>query len=268
MPADGDTQVVFVTAPGVRLRVQVCGTGAPLLLLHGWTLDHRMWNRQVAGLTDRFRCIVPDRRGWGGSAGTADLAREPDDVTAILDQLGIARTALCAASQAGRVALRFALAHPDRLSALILQGTALDGMPEPESDPGFVPVAGYARLVQSGKEDEFRRRWLAHPFMALPDARDDLRREIVDMVAESPLPDLHGAAVSAATVDLTGRLGEIRVPTLIITGGDETPHRRRIASTLLEKIPGAKHLEIPGGGHLVNMTAPEIYNRALREFLA
>lgn len=267
MPADGNTRVVLVAAPDTRLRVQVTGTGAPLLLLHGWTLDHRMWNRQVAGLADRYMCVVPDRRGWGGSTGTADLAREADDVIAILDHLDIARTALCAASQAGRVALRLALAHPERLSALILQGTALDGMPEPESDPGFVPVAEYARLVQAGNVAGFRRRWLAHVFMALPAGREELEREIAEMVEQSPLPDLRGDAAASESVDVTGRLGEISVPTLIITGGDETPHRRRIAATLLEKIPGARHVEIPGGGHLVNLTAPEAYNRALREFI-
>lgn len=227
-----------------------------------------MWDRQVAGLADRFRCIAPDRRGWGRSSGAADLAREPADLVAILDHLGITRTALCAASQAGRVALRFALAHPERLSALILQGTALDGLPEPESDPGFVPVAEYAHHVQSGNMDEFRRRWLAHPFMSLPAERTDLQREVAMMVAESPLPDLHGHVVSGAPVDVTGRLEEIRVPTLILTGNGETPHRRRIAALLVEKIPGARHMEVRGGGHLVNMVAPDDYNRALGEFLA
>jgi pimeloyl-ACP methyl ester carboxylesterase len=72
---------------------------------------------------------------------------------------------------------------------------------------------------------------------------------------------------AAAPPDLTGRLGEITAPALIITGSGETPHRRRIAATLTERIPRARHVEIPGGGHLVNLTAPAAYNRILREFL-
>jgi pimeloyl-ACP methyl ester carboxylesterase len=262
------TDIRHLDVDGARLLVELTGSGPALILLHGWTLDHRMWRHQVGPLSGQYQVIAPDRRGWGKSTGTPDLAREVDDVIPLLDHLGIERATLCAASQAGRVALRFALQNPERLSALILQGAALDGMPEPADDPGFVPVADYAALLQAGKEREFQRRWLAHPFMSVPDSRPDLRREIAEMVEQCPLRDLRGQAAPAQTLDITGRLDRITTPTLIITGSAETPHRRRIAATLLERIPGARHGEIPGGGHLVNMIAPAEYNRAVREFLA
>lgn len=267
---DTDVQSVddSVNVPGARLSVQVTGAGPTLLLLHGWTLDHRMWQFQVEGLSGNFRIIAPDRRGWGRSDGTPDLEAEVGDVAALLDHYHVERAALCAASQAGRVALQFALRHPGRLAALILQGSALDGMPEPAEDPGFVPVAAYAQLLQAGNENDFRRRWLAHPFMHLPASRPDLQRAVLEMVEQSPLRDLRGQSLAATPVDITGRLDRIRTPTLIITGSGEMSHRRRIAAMLLERIPGARHVEIHGGGHLVNMIAPAAYNRALREFLA
>jgi pimeloyl-ACP methyl ester carboxylesterase len=254
---------------GVRLQMQLKGAGAALILLHGWTLDHRMWSRQAGPLGARFHVIAPDRRGSGRSTGVPDLVREPEDIAGIMDRLGLERAVLCAASQAGRVALRFALSHPHRMRALILQGSALDGMPEPVDDPGYIPIAEYARLVQSGAREEFQRRWLTHPFMAVPEGRDDLRAELETMVRECPCLDLQqaGALPPATTPDMAGQLGKISAPTLIIAGVEETPHRQAIARTLLAGIPGAHFAQISGGGHLINMINPQAYNLAIEQFL-
>jgi pimeloyl-ACP methyl ester carboxylesterase len=184
-------EVRRIDVDGARLHVRIDGAGPALVFLHGWTLDGRMWDAQRRSLAANYRVVVPDRRGWGRSTGTPDLAREPGDVVALLDRFGIERAALCAASQAGRAALRFALSHPRRLRALILQGAALDGMPEPPDDPGFVPVAEYAQLVRAGREDEFRRRWLAHPPGATTCAlrwRGWWRRVRSRTCARTPLP--------------------------------------------------------------------------------
>ena len=181
---------------GIRMRVQQSGAGPALIFLHGWMLDHRMWKHQIRTLSSHFQVIAPDRRGFGKSTGIPDLAREPDDIAALMQTLGLERAALCAASQAGRVALRFALARPGKIRALVLQGSALDGMPEPADDPGFVPFGAYARLVQSGAMEEFHRQWRSHPFMALPGRSSDLRSELEAMLRDSPCLDLRQAGAA------------------------------------------------------------------------
>lgn len=254
---------------GVQLLLQESGSGPGLLFLHGWTLDHRMWKHQTGPLGGYFRVIAVDRRGFGRSSGIPDLTREPEDIASVMELLGVGRAVLCAASQAGRIAMHFALAYPEKLRALVLQGPALDGMPEPASDPGYVPFAEYAQLIRSGAVEEFRKRWLNHPFLRLPEGRIDLHAEVEEMVCDCPCLDLRQAGVTSpgAAPDITGMLSRISAPTLIIAGTEETPHRKTIARTLLREIPGARFTEISGGGHLINMIDPEVYNQTLLEFL-
>ncbi len=254
----------------VRLFVQESGAGPALLCLHGWTLDHRMWKYQIDALAAHYHVFAPDRRGCGRSSGTPDLARELEDIVALMAARELPRIVLYAASQAGRVALRFALAYPEKLSALVLQGTALDGMPELPADPGYVPLMEYAELAQAGGMDEVRRRWLGHPLMQLPPGRDDLRTDVMEMVGDCKFLDLRRPASTptGGSLNLVGTLGAISTLTLILSGAEETPHRKAIARTLLREIPGARAVEIPGGGHLINMIAPEACNRAVLQFLA
>jgi len=98
------------------------GTGPPLILIHGWALDRRMWGAQRLALRRHFTTMSYDRRGFGESTCAVDAGKELDDLDRLIGVLKLGRTALLGMSQGGRVALRYALAHPDNISALVLQG--------------------------------------------------------------------------------------------------------------------------------------------------
>lgn len=229
-----------------------------MVLLHGWTLDRRMWEAQIEAFSASRRVVAIDRRGCGESGGLPDLARETDDLLALFDALLIQRAVLCGASQGGRLALRFAHSHPERVSALVLAGTSVDGMPEPQSDPGYIPLGEYAELARAGRMDEVRRRWLAHPMMRVPDGRSGLRDQITAMVADYRGEDL--LAAPAPPAGILSRLSEIGAPALIACGAQESPHRKSIAQRLARDLPNARFVAIPDSGHLVNIIAPEAFN--------
>jgi haloacetate dehalogenase len=117
------------TAPdGTRIAVRTAGEGPPLVLLHGFPENHRCWLPVLPRLAERFRCILPDLRGYGDSDAPADDAghetyskrRMAGDVVAVLDALGIGRAHVAGHDRGARVAYRLALDHPDRVDRLAI----------------------------------------------------------------------------------------------------------------------------------------------------
>jgi pimeloyl-ACP methyl ester carboxylesterase len=117
VPVTATAQGRVATINGERLYYEVAGEGTPLVLIHGWSLNLRMWDQQVSALSRRFRVIRYDRRGFGKSSGSEDVSWDAADLDALLDHLGITKTHILGMSQGARAALRFTLSHPDRVSA-------------------------------------------------------------------------------------------------------------------------------------------------------
>ena len=109
------------------IAVEKLGRGPAVVLLHGWTLDRRMWALQTRALADRFTFIALDRRGFGQSTAPADRAREVDDLASLADRLELASFHLVSMSQAGATAIAFAQQHRDRVATLVLQGISIAG---------------------------------------------------------------------------------------------------------------------------------------------
>ena len=239
------------------------GAAPGVLFLHGWTLDHRMWAPQLARLGGDFRVAALDRRGFGASTARAGLAQEAGDVARALDQLGMARASIVGMSQAGRVALDFALRFSDRLDALVLQGAPLGGVTPGPAPEETIPIVEYAALARAGRLDEMKRRWRAHPLMRTMSAQ-------AGEAAEEMVRDYAGRDLGAASYLRDAEpqdLARIFAPALVITGAQDTPWRRRAGDALAQALPEARRAEIEGAGHLCNLCRPEEYNLALRNFV-
>lgn len=242
---------------------QASATSA-LALLHGWTLDHRMWAPQMRAFAAERLVLAPDRRGFGASSAPADLTREADDVAALLDRFNVARAVIIGMSQAGRVALDFALRYPQRVAALVLQGTPLAGVTPGPAPDETIPIVEYSALVRAGRLDEMKRRWLAHPLMRThSEAAARAARDMIDAYEGRDL-----AAISylrdAERHDLAG----IAAPARVITGALDTPWRRRASDALTRALPNAERAEITEAGHLCNLDRPEAFNHTLAAFLS
>jgi 3-oxoadipate enol-lactonase len=249
--------VVDVAVDGGFVRTESVGDGPALLLLHGWTLDRRMWLPQLP-LGARHRLVTLDRRGFGQSSAPPDLAREPADLLTVADALGLGRIHLLGMSQAGRVAIRFALNHPDRVAGLHLFGTALDGRPEGVDDEA-VPTCAMRDAFAAGRPDAARALWRAHPLARLhtPGAAPLLEAMLAeydgrDLVAAGrPLP------VSAADV------AALSPPVHCIVGAEDTAWRRAVARAIAAQAPRGTLSVVADGGHLANLDRPDAFNARL-----
>ena len=259
---------MWIDVTGGRLYLEQAGEGSPLLLMHGWTLDHRMFEPQVPRLSEHFRVISFDRRGFGRSEASPDLGLELDDLDRIADAMSLHTLHLLGMSQGGRLALRYAVTRPQRLRSLVLQGAVVDGVDVDGPDHERIPFLEYADLVRAGKIDTMRRRWLGHPVLALGPGHDNEQRLMNDILDDYTGADLLGFEPDrlATSLDVLGKLTAFQAPTLILTGALETVRLKVCAKKLLEVIPDSREVILERSGHMSNLSEPELYNEQVIRF--
>ena len=260
---------MWIDVDGGRLFVAIDGGGPPLLMLHGWTLDHRAFAPQTAELSRHLTTIAPDRRGFGRSTAPPGLVAEIDDIDRILDALGLDDVHLLGMSQGARVALRYAALRPPRLRSLIVQGAVVDGLTAEADDPERIPLTRYIALAEAGRLDALREAWLAHPMMSLAGVDANAAALVHDIVAGYQGRDLVGGGEGRydVAVDVPERLRSFDAPALIITGAAETATRRAHAAALETLLPAATRIEFDDAGHLCNLSSPDTYNEAVLGFV-
>lgn len=257
---------ILVETEDGRLSVQATGSGDALLMIHGWPLDHRVFDPQREALSRHFKVLTFDRRGYGASTAPPGMDREPDDIDRILEATNVGAAHILGMSQGGRIALRYAATRPGRTRSLILQGAAVDGLPAGGDDE--VPVGEYADLVRRGRIEEVRARWLAHPMMRLGPGNEPAAQLLGDILDGYDGEDLKGLPPGGYQfgLDVLGSISAARIPTLVLTGGNETSARKRHAHVIVERIPGALEVVLERSGHLSNLTEPDRYNRSIIDF--
>lgn len=239
------------------------GDGSPLVLIHAGACDRRMWEPQWESLTERFRTVRCDLRGFGDSPLPPEPFNPADDVERLLDQLEIERASFVAASFGGRVALEIATRWPDRVETLVLLSAAWEGI-----DPG-PQLERFAeeedRLLEEGDiggaVELNLRTWLG------ADASADHRSLVERMqrrAFEIQLEAGDDAVLEGGDVDP----GAVRAPTLVISGGRDLPHYREVAAALTQRIPGARHRELDWAGHLPSLERPDLVGELLLGYLS
>ena len=244
------------------------GSGDALLMLHGWPLDHRMFDRQFDALSDQFRVVAIDRRGFGQSSAPPDMREELADIDRVIDELGLGAVHLLGVSQGGRLALRYAATRPNRVKSLILLGAVVDGVDVTEPDDEKIPVTEYASLAQDGRLSEVIERWSDHPMMRMPGGATAEKQLVDDMLEAYGGEDLLNFDASHYRFDgdILGALAVSRQHVLLLTGENETDARKLHARAIEERVPNSKEVIISGGGHLSNLTHAEPFNAAIRNF--
>lgn len=246
------------------------GNGMPVVLLHGFPLDRRLWTHQRA-LGARYRLVLPDLRGFGqtpvapGDEAGVPMDRYARDVGDLLDDLGLERVVLGGLSMGGYVAMACWRRFPERISAMVLFDTK-SAADAPETRANREPMAtkalteGAASLVEGQLPGLLTRRTLAeHPEVVSAVSR---------MIAESAPRGIAGASRGmAARPDSTPLLATIAVPTLLLVGAEDAISPLAEMRAMAEAIPGARLAVIPGAAHLTPLEAPEAVNQALGGFL-
>jgi 3-oxoadipate enol-lactonase len=263
-----DPEQEFAAVDGTRLYYEVAGSGEPLVLIHGFALDMHMWDDQFIPFAGHHRAIRYDLRGFGKSAVPDEAPyAHADDLAALLDYLGVPRTAIVGLSLGGEVAIDFALAYPDRTHALILADAAVGG--HRWSDAWKADVRPVWRTARTDGIEQARVRWLDQPIFTPAHEHPALATRLSAMVhAYSGWHWVNRDPHRNADPLATERLASIGVPTLVLLGERDVPDFHVMADCIATGIPGARKTILSDVGHTANMEAPARFNAEVLQFLA
>ncbi|MDA0836061.1 MAG: alpha/beta fold hydrolase [Planctomycetota bacterium] len=259
-----------ITAAGTTFAVDDRGTGSPILFVHGFPLDHTMWEAQLESLSRTHRVIAPDLRGFGKNAvveGTVTMEQFADDLAAILDALSVTEpVAFCGLSMGGYIGWQFFRRHLTRLSSLIL----IDTVAKADSEEGAAQRHKTAETVLAQGAEVMAKVMPAKLFAEgtlkhKPAIVERIKHVICSTAPSSIAAALRGMAVRS---DSTPLLTDIDVPTLVICGAEDQitpPEEMRKMATAIDE---AEYAEVANAGHMTPMEQPEAVTAAIRQFLA
>lgn len=263
----------FTTADGVRIYYEEHGRGRPVALAYGIGGNAGMWQPNVAGLARRCRLILWEPRGHARSESPEDPARVTfahwvQDVRDLLDHLGLERAVVGGLSLGGGIATRFALAHPERVSALIaVDSSSAAGLPL-SPDNLLMRARSIKVVLESGMDAMAEFAIASNPNVSGRLKLDPAARAEVLAMYRMLTPIGYANALRALLqMDyITDRLPEITAPTLLICG-DEDPSLPPMR-VMERQIKHARFVLLSPAGHFANRDQPEAFDRAVVEFLA
>ncbi len=266
-----ETETGFVGIDGGRMYYEATGAGSPLVLLHADVADHRMWDEQVAAFARRHLVIRVDKRGFGRTTSADGAFSSRQDILAMLDHLRIATTAILGLSNGGSQAVDFTIAHPDRVSALIAVAAGVSGVESTATPEEIALFNQYQQVESAGDLDaliDFEvRLWADGPNQPKGRAAAPVRDKLRQMIADTKREHHETLALQEMEPPAIGRLGEIRVPTLVMIGGLDFSGVIAEMETLAAGVAGAQKILFPDCAHMVSMEQPERFNDAVEAFL-
>lgn len=257
------------------LHAVVQGEGPPLLFLHGFTGSVDSWRRIVPLVSGGFRTFCIDLIGHAASPAPVDgdrysMAGAVVDIEHLLDRHEIRSAIVIGYSLGGRVGLHFALARPERVSALVLE-SATYGIADPEERrKRRADDRSLAEWIETHGVRAFAERWERHPLFAsqaaLPEhVRAEQRRERLRHSSVGLANSLRGMGTGAQD-SLRERLHEINCPTLLLAGELDVKFSK-VACEMSERIPGSKVRLLSGAGHNTHLERPLDFAAEVRTFL-
>lgn len=249
------------TASGLWYAVR--GRGEPVLLLHGSNLDSRSFDALADRLALHHRVIVTDLRFHGRSGDGTGPVSFIDDAAEVLDAAATTRAVLIGHSLGAQIAMDFALAHPGRVTRLIMLGPWISGYSataRPAGMEALVAAIGANDSVAEG------RALAAMPTFHL--MRDSVGQPVVDrIVAENTrLFRVDRSRVKVPVRPAIGQLESLRLPVLLLVGEADPTEAAAVARLVAARVPGARVVQLPTCGHLAPLDCPDDVTRAIYSF--
>jgi 3-oxoadipate enol-lactonase len=243
------------------------GPGDPLVLLHAFPLNGKMFEPQMVAFSGGRRVVAPDYPGFGRSPRTPaqpDVRYYAEGLSDLLDRLHLERVVLGGVSMGGYVAFECMRLFPERISGLVLANT------RPDPDPVEMREVRNEMALNVAREGVEVLVELQMERLLSPESLQDegLVEKVRAMILENS-PDGAVAALGAMRERPDSRplLGKIDVPTLVVGGEGDDISSPEVMGAMAAEIPRARHLTIAGSAHLSNLEAPEEFNAALDDFL-
>lgn len=252
---------------GITLAYDDKGTGLPLVFLHAFPLDRRMWVPQAAALSSQFRVVTIDLRGHGESDAplwhhTLDQAAE--DVGALLDQLAVPEAVFVGLSMGGYILFAFYRQYAARVKGLVLADTRA------QADTAEGKLARFQMAQVSYTQGAAAIADIMVPKLLSPEtirARPELVASVRTMIEGTQMSGIVCALMAMAErPDSIPLLPQITCPAQIIVGELDRTTPLSDATVMADRIPGARLAVIPGAAHLANLEQPETFTRIVRSF--
>jgi 3-oxoadipate enol-lactonase len=251
----------LIPVAGGQVSFETCGSGSKaIVLLHDGILDGSAFDAAWPLLCAKAKVVRYDRRGYGNSPAAAEPYDAVADLAAVMKAAGVERATLVGSSSGGGVAVDFALAHPEHVAGLVLVGAAVNGFKPTEHfmkrTMTLVTLLSQGRLADAAKD----------PYILTPGAEAQRAFVVADLTAHPG--NFDAARMIKDGPEVMGRLGEIKVPTLIVTGEVDIPDVQAHAGALEALIPGARRVILPSSGHFLYLERPQAFADLVSAFVA
>ena len=255
-----------------KFYYEIAGEGVPIIFVHGWGLDRRSWNYQFEEYSKQYQVIRYDQRGFGRSAEpvSGEEYSHAEDLKALMDHLNIEKAHLIGHSFGGRHVTILSVLHPDRVLSLTLADGALHGYQANEDSAEIMNwISETWRIGREVGVDAAKERF----FYGAPEGvlNHALSNPKSALILEEMIRDYSGYNwtidnfhVEPQVID---RLGEIKVPTLVIVAELNPKFYHDVADYQHEHIPDSKKVIIKGARHGLMLENPEDFNREVLSFL-
>ncbi len=261
----------FAEVNKARLYYETAGEGHPVVFVHAGLADSGMWDGQFGAFAAHCRAIRYDMRGFGQSVPVKGKYSHAEDLAGLLKSLGVKRASLVGCSQGGSVILDFALANPAAAAALVLVSTSPVGL---ELD---MPASEQFADLQAAL---LTNDWMAFLELSAQIWFDGAGRtpDQVDQQARKRLVGMYLRRLQLTRADpgkekpvseptAADRLGELNLPTLIVTGDRDLDFVHAAAAYMARRIAGAQTVVMPNAAHMLNMEHPAEFNQIVLDFL-
>ncbi len=262
--------------PGATLAYDVAGPAdAPaVLFVHAGVATRAMWDPQFDDLSTDHRVVRYDTRGYGDSPGDPVPYSEADDVVRVLDAAEIDRAVIVGASRGGRFALDAALAQPDRVTGLVLVGSHPSGYTPGESEWTDLELEIWDAVDVALEADDFDavvrlevQLYDVGPTRDTDDVDPEFLQRAIELNVGAEHRGFSGSPRPPARPAIE-RLGEVRVPVLVVVGEHDVSVMRNASQLFLQGIADVEELRYPDAAHLLTVEHPERFTGHLRDWLA
>ena len=266
------TKSGFVNHGNAQLYYETAGQGVPFVMVHAGVADRRQWNNEFEFFARNYQVVRYDMRGYGKSEPVDGEFNHMDDLVAVLDALEIREPVIImGCSMGGGLAMDFALTHPSRVKALIMVGSGPSGL---ELDvPTPAKFADAEKAFEAGDLDlvaEIETQiWFDGTGRTPEQVNQEMRKLLYEMNRQALAHEAKqlGKRLPNAQTPAFDRLGDIKIPVLIIAGAHDTPYILAAADYMAERISSAQKAVIEDAAHLPNMDQPEEFQAIVMKFL-
>ncbi len=255
-----------------QIYYELTGAGEPFVMIHAGVADSRQWNNEFASFSEDFRVLRYDMRGYGRSEPVEGDFTHLQDLTALLEYLGIRQLPiLMGCSIGGGLAMDFALTQPAGAKALIMVSSGPGGLELDVPEPGLFAEAETA--YNAGDLDRVAeietRIWFDGMDRSSEQVNQEMRRLTYEMNRKALTHDAKGLGkgLPNTPIPAADRMAELEIPILAVVGAQDIPYILAAADHMVGNIRSARKVILQDAAHLCNLDQPDAFQRNVREFL-